>query len=60
VAELREEVTRARGAIILVEARAAWVKRMPQEKVVLLATAHSEAEKAAQRVSALEGELVAA
>jgi hypothetical protein len=32
---------------------------MAQERVVLLATAHGEADVAAQRVSTLEGELVA-
>jgi hypothetical protein len=60
VAELREEVTRVWAAAIMEETRAARAKRMAQERVVLLATTHGETDEAVQRVSALEGELVAA
>jgi hypothetical protein len=60
VAELREEVTQARAAIVMAETRAARVERMAQERAVLLATSRSEADEVAQRASALEGELVVA
>jgi hypothetical protein len=40
-------------------ARAAQAERMAQEKAVLLATTHGEADEVAQRVFILEGELVA-
>jgi hypothetical protein len=60
VVELQEEVTQARVAIIMVETRAARAERMAQERAVLLATSCSEADEAAQRVSTLEGKLVAA
>jgi hypothetical protein len=43
----------------MAEAYAAWSEKMAQERAVLLATAHGEAEEAAQRVSALKGKLVA-
>jgi hypothetical protein len=59
MAELREEVTWARTAAIMAGAYAAQVKRMAQERIVLLATTHGEADEVAQKVSALEGELVA-
>jgi hypothetical protein len=51
MSELREEVTRARAAAVMAEARIAWVEKMAQERAILLA---------AQRVSILEGELMAA
>jgi hypothetical protein len=59
VVELQEEVTPAWVAAIMLETHATQAERMAQERVVLLATAHGEADVAAQRVSALEGELVA-
>jgi hypothetical protein len=59
VAEL-QEVTRARVAAIMAGAHAARAEKMAQERVVLLATAHGEVDKMAQRVSILEGELMAA
>jgi hypothetical protein len=51
MSELREEVTRARAAAVMAEARIAWVEKMAQERAILLA---------AQRVSILEGELMTA
>jgi hypothetical protein len=60
VAELREEVTWVWVAVIMAEARAAPAERIPQERVVLLATTHGEEDEAAQRVSALECELMVA
>jgi hypothetical protein len=59
VAEL-QEVTRARVAAIMAGAHAARAEKMAQERVVLLATAHGEVDEMAQRVSILEGELMAA
>jgi hypothetical protein len=58
VAELREEVTRVRAAGIMAETCAARAEKMAQETAVLLATVHDEADEMAQRVCALEGELV--
>jgi hypothetical protein len=60
VAKLREEVTHARVAAVLAEARAAWVEEIAHERAVLLAIAQEEADEAAQRFSILEGELRAA
>jgi hypothetical protein len=60
VAELQEEVTQARAAIVMAETRAARAERMAQERAVLLATSRGEADEVAQRASALEGELVVA
>jgi hypothetical protein len=51
MSELREEVTRARVAAVMAEARIAWVEKMAQERAILLV---------AQRVSILEGELITA
>jgi hypothetical protein len=59
VAELQAEVTQARAATIMAECRATRAERMAHERVFLLATVRGEVEKAAQRVSTLEGELVA-
>jgi hypothetical protein len=59
VAKLQEEVTRTHVVAIMVEACAAQAERMAQERAVLLATAHGEADKVARMVSFLEGELVA-
>jgi hypothetical protein len=59
VAELREEVTQVRVAAVMAGARTARAEKMAQERGVLLATAHGEVDTVAQRVSALEGELVA-
>jgi hypothetical protein len=59
VAELWEEVTRAWVAAVMVEARAAQAEKISQERSVLLATAHGEADMVARRVSVLESELVA-
>jgi hypothetical protein len=59
VAELQEEVTRARVATVMAEARATQAEKMAQESFVLLATAHGEADMVAWRVSVLEGELMA-
>jgi hypothetical protein len=55
VAKLREEVTHARVAAVLAEARAAWVEEIAHERAVLLAIAQEEADEAAQRFSILEG-----
>jgi uncharacterized protein (DUF111 family) len=60
VAELPEEVTRARAAAIMVEACTTQVERLAQDRAVLLATTHVEVDEVDQRVSFLEGELVAA
>jgi hypothetical protein len=59
VAEPREEVTRARAAVVMAETCAALAEKMAKERVVLPATACGEADEAAWRVSALEGELMA-
>jgi hypothetical protein len=58
VAELREEVTRARVAVIMAKANTARVAKMAQEKVILPATAGWEADVAAHRIFILEVELV--
>jgi hypothetical protein len=58
VAELREEVTQVWVAAVIVGAHTARAEKMTQERVVLLATAHGEADTAARRVSILEGKLV--
>jgi hypothetical protein len=55
--ELWELVTQTSAAAIMAEARAAWAKKMAQERVFLVATARGEVDEAAQRVSVLEGEL---
>jgi hypothetical protein len=60
MAELQEEVTRARVTAVMIGTHAAQAERMAQERTVLLATARGEASEAAKRVSALESELVAA
>jgi hypothetical protein len=60
VAELWEEVTRARAAAVMAETCATRAEKMAQEGVVLLAIVCSEADEAAQRVFVLEGELMAA
>jgi hypothetical protein len=59
VAELRSEVTQAQATVVMVKTRATHAEMMAQERVILLATACGEADEAAQRVFALEGELVA-
>jgi hypothetical protein len=59
VAKLQEEVTWAWAAPVMAETHAARSERMAQERVILLATARAKADEVAQRVSALEGELVA-
>jgi hypothetical protein len=46
------------AAAIMVETRAARAEMMAQERLVLLATAHGEANEAAQRVSTLDSELM--
>jgi hypothetical protein len=56
----QEEVTRAWVAVVMAEAHATQAERMARERVVLLATIGGEADKVAQRVSILEGELMAA
>jgi hypothetical protein len=43
----------------MAEANTTQVEKMAQEKVILLATAHWEADVAAQRISILEAKLVA-
>jgi hypothetical protein len=58
VVELWEEVTQVQAAAIMVETRAARAEMMAQERLVLLATAHGEANEAAQRVSTLDSELM--
>jgi hypothetical protein len=55
--ELWELVTQTPTAAIMAEARAAWAKKMAQERVFLVATTRGEVYEAAQRVSVLEGEL---
>jgi hypothetical protein len=60
VEELREEVTRAQVATVMVGARTTHAERMTQGRVILLVTTHGEASKVTQRVSALEGELMGA
>jgi hypothetical protein len=60
VVELPKEVTQAWAAAIMVEARTTQVERLAQDRAVLLATTHVEVDEVAQRVSFLEGELVAA
>jgi hypothetical protein len=47
VAELREEVTRARAAAIMVGTRAAQAEKMAQERAIMLATTDGEADEAA-------------
>jgi hypothetical protein len=59
VAELREEVTQARATTVMVGTCTVQAERMAQERAAVLVIAHSEVSEAAQRVSALEGELVA-
>jgi hypothetical protein len=59
VAELWEEVTRVWVAAIMAETRAARAEKMAQERAVLLATVHSEVDEVAERISILEGDLVA-
>jgi hypothetical protein len=46
------------AAAVMVETHAARVEMMAQERLVLLATAHGEANEAAQRVSTLDSELM--
>jgi hypothetical protein len=58
VAELREEVTRAWATADMVETHIARAEKMAQERAILLATVCGVADKAAQRVSILEGGLV--
>jgi hypothetical protein len=58
VAELREEVTQAHAAAIMVRACAAQAEGIVREKAVLLVTIHGEAAEATQRVSTLGDELV--
>jgi hypothetical protein len=53
-------VTQKRAATVMAEARIARAEKLDQERVVLLAAAQREMDEAAQRVYALEGELVAA
>jgi hypothetical protein len=52
-------VTQAQATVVMVKTRATHAEMMAQERVILLATACGEADEAAQRVFALEGELVA-
>jgi hypothetical protein len=59
VAELREEMTRARVAAVMAGSRATWAKKIVQERVVLLASTHGEADLVARKASLLEGGLVA-
>jgi hypothetical protein len=59
VAELWEEVTRVWVAAIMAETRAARAEKMAQERAILLATIHSEVDEVAERISILEGDLVA-
>jgi hypothetical protein len=59
VVELREEVTRARAATIMAGTRATWVERVAKERAILLASTCIEVDEVVQRVSLLEGELVA-
>jgi hypothetical protein len=59
VVELQEEVTRAWAAAMMAEAHLAQAEGMAQERFVLLATIHGEVDKAARRVSTLEGKLMA-
>jgi hypothetical protein len=47
VAEPREEVTRARAAVVMAETCAALAEKMAKERVVLPATACGEADEAA-------------
>jgi hypothetical protein len=58
VAELQEEVTRVWAVAIMSKTRAARAERMAQERVILLATTRVEADESAERVSALEGDLM--
>jgi hypothetical protein len=57
VVELWDEVTRVRAAAVMVETRAAQAEEMAHERAILPAPTHGEANKAARRVFALEGEL---
>jgi hypothetical protein len=59
VVKLQEEVTRARAVGHYGGIRATRAERVAQEKVVLLASTHVEADEVVRRVSLLEGELVA-
>jgi hypothetical protein len=59
VAELQEEVTQVHATAIMVGAQTPRAERVAQERDVLLASACVEADEAVQRVSLLEGELVA-
>jgi hypothetical protein len=43
----------------MAETRAARAEKMAQERAVLLATVHSEVDEVAERISILEGDLVA-
>jgi hypothetical protein len=44
--ELQEEATRVWVAAVMAEACAAWAEKMAQERAILLATAHGEADEA--------------
>jgi uncharacterized protein YbaP (TraB family) len=57
---LREEVTWAWAAAVLARAGAPWAEKVAQERAVLLASIHMEADEMVWRVSLLNGELVAA
>jgi hypothetical protein len=57
VVELWEEVTWAQAATVMAGARATQAERIAWERVVLLASAHGEADKVAWRASLLVGEL---
>jgi type II secretory pathway component PulM len=46
VVELQEEATQVWVAAVMAEACAAWAEKMAQERAVLLATAHGEADEA--------------
>jgi hypothetical protein len=59
VVEPQEEVTWVQVATVMAEIHAARAERMAQERAILLATPRGEVDEAAQRVSTLEGELVA-
>jgi hypothetical protein len=57
VTELQEEVTWAWATVVMMEARAG---RRAWESAILLTSTHGEADKAAQKVTLLKGELAIA
>jgi hypothetical protein len=60
VTELQEEVTWAWATVVMTEARAARAGRRAWESAILLTSTHGEADKAAQKVTLLKGELAIA